>query len=92
VAAASPGQQAGLAAGDELLAVAGRRVAPDNWETTLDRLIPGVDLVCQVFRDQQLLQLVCQPVPAPRDTCYLTLDPDADPDTVARRNAWLGML
>jgi|CXWL01.1.fsa_nt_gi predicted metalloprotease with PDZ domain len=91
VAASGPGQHAGLAAGDELLALAGRRVAPDNWETTLDRFIPGVDLAVHVFRDQQLVQLVCQPVPAPRDTCYLTLDPEADPDTVARRNAWLGM-
>ncbi len=91
VAAGSPGQQAGLAAGDELLALAGRRIAPDNWETILDRLIPGVELACHVFRDQQLLKLVCQPVTGPRDTCYLTLDANADPDTVARRNAWLGM-
>ncbi len=91
VAAGSPGQQAGLAAGDELLALAGRRIAPDSWETTLDRLIPGVDLTCHLFRDQQLVQLVFQPVPAPRDTCYLTLDPEADPDMVARRNAWLGI-
>jgi predicted metalloprotease with PDZ domain len=91
VAAGSPGQQAGLIAGDELVALAGRRIAPDSWETTLDRLIPGVDLACHVFRDQQLVGLVCQPVPAPRDTCYLTLDPEADPDTLTRRNAWLGI-
>ena len=65
VAAGSPGQQAGLAAGDELLALAGRRVVPDSWETTLDRLIPGVELTCHVFRDQQLVQLVCQPVAGP---------------------------
>lgn len=91
VAAGSPGQQAGLVAGDELLALAGRRIAPDSWESTLDRLMPGIDLACHVFRDQQLVQLVCQPVAAPRDTCYLTLDPEADPDTVTRRNAWLGI-
>jgi predicted metalloprotease with PDZ domain len=91
VASAGPGQNAGLMAGDELLALAGRRVAPENWEQTLDRLVPGVEVACHVFRDQQLMQVVCLPVPAPRDTCYLTLDPDADPDTIARRNAWLGM-
>lgn len=91
VAAASPGQQAGLAAGDELLAIGGRRVAPDSWEAIIGRLVPGTEQVCHVFRDQRLVQLTCTPVPAPRDTCYLTLDPDADAETVVRRNAWLGM-
>ncbi len=91
VAADSPGQRAGISAGDELLALAGRRIAADNWETMLDRLVPGVDLVCHLFRNQQLVQVVCQPVPAPRDTCYLTLDAEADAAAVARRNAWLGL-
>ena len=91
VAAGSPGQSAGLAAGDELLAISGRRVVPDQWETIVDRLVPGVDVTCHLFRDQQLVQVTCQPVQAPRDTCYLTLDSDADPGTVMRRNAWLGM-
>ncbi|MDH5254701.1 MAG: PDZ domain-containing protein [Gammaproteobacteria bacterium] len=91
VAADSPAQQAGLAAGDELLALGGRRVTPENWEASIDRLIAGDEVQCHVFRDQQLLPLSCSPVPAPRDTCYLSLDPEADAHTVARRNAWLGM-
>jgi predicted metalloprotease with PDZ domain len=90
VAADSPAQRAGISAGDELLALAGRRVAADNWETMLDRVIPGADLACHLFRNQQMMQVVCQPVPAPRDTCYLTLDPQADAAAVQRRNAWLG--
>jgi len=48
-------------------------------------------VTCQLFRDQQLVTLICNPVPAPRDTCYLSLDPEADADAIARRNAWLGM-
>jgi predicted metalloprotease with PDZ domain len=91
VAADGPAQLAGLAAGDELLALDGRRVTPENWETRVDRLIAGREVPCHVFRDQQLVLLNCVPVPAPRDTCYLSLDPDADADTLARRNAWLGM-
>ncbi len=91
VVADSPAQQAGLAAGDELLALGGRRITPENWETSIDRLIARNEVVCHVFRDQRLVQLGCTPVPAPRDTCYLTLDPDADADTIARRKAWLGM-
>jgi predicted metalloprotease with PDZ domain len=91
VAADSPGERAGISAGDDLLALAGRRVAANNWETTLARLVPGGDLVCHLFRNHQLVEVVCQPVPAPRDTCYLTLDPEADAAVVARRNAWLGL-
>ncbi|MEO7387004.1 MAG: PDZ domain-containing protein [Gammaproteobacteria bacterium] len=91
VAADGPAQQAGFAAGDELLALGTRRVAPDNWEASIDRLIVGSDTVCHVFRDHQLLQLNCTPVAAPRDTCYLSLDPDADADVLTRRNAWLGI-
>jgi len=90
VASDSPGQRAGISAGDEILALAGRRVAADSWDTALDRVIPGVDLVCHLFRNQQIMQVVCQPVAAPRDTCYLTLDTGADAAAVARRNAWLG--
>lgn len=91
VAADSPAQLAGLTAGDELLALGGRRVTPESWETSVDRLILGNPLACHVFRDQQLVQMTCTPVPAPRDTCYLSLDPEADADTTTRRNAWLGM-
>jgi hypothetical protein len=27
----------------------------------------------------------------PRDTCYLTIEPDAEPDAERRRQAWLGV-
>jgi len=37
------------------------------------------------------VRLVCTPAVAPRDTCYLTLDPDADSATLARHSAWLGL-
>jgi predicted metalloprotease with PDZ domain len=90
VAADSPAQLAGLAAGDELVALGGRRITPENWEASVDRLVAGKEVLCHVFRDQQLMPLGCVPGPAPRDTCYLTLDLDADAATVARRNAWLG--
>ncbi len=91
VAADSPAQQAGLAAGDELLALGGRRVTPETWEASIDRLTAGSEVTCHVFRDQHLIALRCIPSPAPRDTCYLSLDTEADAETTARRNAWLGM-
>ena len=91
VATDSPAEKAGFIVGDEILALGARRVEPGNWEATLDRLIPGTAVVCHVFRDHLLVQLDCVPVPAPRDTCYLSLDPDADAAMIARRNAWLGI-
>jgi predicted metalloprotease with PDZ domain len=86
---ASPAQQAGLSAGDEVVAIDGRRVTPDNYEARLDRLVPGRPVELQVFRDDMLLALAAEPAPAPRDTCYLVIDPEADPQAVARRERWL---
>lgn len=91
VAADGPAQRAGVMAGDELVALGGRRIAPDGIDAAVDRLVPGSEVLLHAFRDQQLITISCTPVPAPRDTCYLTLDPEADAATVARRNAWLGV-
>jgi predicted metalloprotease with PDZ domain len=90
IVADGPAQRAGVCAGDELVALDGRRIGPDGWEAMVDRLVPGAELALHVFRDQQLLVLRVEPQAAPRDTCYLTLDAEADPESVARRNAWLG--
>lgn len=86
---ASPAQQAGLSAGDEVVAIDGRRVTPDNYEARLDRLAPGRPAEILVFRDDALLAMTIAPARAPRDTCYLVIDPDADPQAVARRERWL---
>jgi predicted metalloprotease with PDZ domain len=86
---AGPAQLAGLSAGDEVVAIDGRRVTPDNYEARLDRLAPGRPAEILVFRDDTLLAMTVAPAPAPRDTCYLVIDPDADPQAVARRERWL---
>ncbi|MEZ5562602.1 MAG: PDZ domain-containing protein [Gammaproteobacteria bacterium] len=90
VVAGGPAQLAGLSAGDELVAINGRRAATDNFEALLDRLPPDGECSCYIFRDQTLMSITLHPMPAPRDTCYLGIDPQADADAVARRDSWLG--
>jgi predicted metalloprotease with PDZ domain len=85
-----PAQQAGVIAGDEVVAVDGRRVTADTWEARLERIPVDGPARLLVFRDDEALELQVAAVPAPRDTCYLSLDPDATPAARARRDLWLG--
>lgn len=85
-----PAQAAGLSAGDELVAVNGRRAGPDNFEGELDRLPVDRDAILHVFRDQELLALAARPVPAPKDTAYLTMAGDAPAAALSLRAQWLG--
>lgn len=84
-----PAQLAGISAGDELVAINGRRVRADNFEALLDRLPPEGECSCYIFRDHELMSVTLQAMPAPRDTCYLGLDPQAGADAIARRENWL---
>lgn len=86
----SPAQQAGVIPGDEVVAVDGRRVTADTWEARLERIPVDRPVRLLVFRDEEALDLAVAAVPAPRDTCYLSLDPDAGPAARARRDLWLG--
>lgn len=85
-----PAEAAGICAGDELIALNGRRLAAEGYDAAVDRLQAGREATLHVFRDEELRVFSLEPVPAPRDTCYLQLDPEADPATIARRSAWLG--
>lgn len=89
VQADGPAERAGLSAGDEVVAIDDRRVTPENYEARIDRLVPGRPAAVQVFRDDTLLAVHLDPAPAPRDTCYLVIDAEAEPAAVARRDSWL---
>lgn len=86
----SPAQLAGISAGDELVALNGRRVSTDTFEALVDRLPLDSECSCNIFRDQELMHITLRTVSAPRDTCYLSLDPQAGADAVMRRDSWLG--
>jgi predicted metalloprotease with PDZ domain len=86
----SAGERAGLAPGDQLLAVDGLRVTSANLETLVARAAgTGSPVVLHVFRRDELLTLTAHPEPAPEDTCELSRVDEVS-DTVKQvRAAWL---
>jgi predicted metalloprotease with PDZ domain len=86
----SAGERAGLAPGDQLLAVEGLRVTPANLETLVVRAaVDGAPVVLHVFRRDELLTLTAHPEPAPADTGELSLLDDIPEGVKQARTAWL---
>ncbi len=84
-----PAQQAGLAAGDVLVAVDGLRVAAGNLDKLLARRRAGDRVTLHAFRRDELLVTEALLAPAPAHECKLTA---ADKPTAAvrkLRDAWL---
>lgn len=83
-------ERAGLQPGDELLAADGWRLRRlDDARAWLATARDGFELT--VVRDQRLRTLRVPAVAAPAmPTVGLRLDPQATPEAVARRKAWLG--
>ena len=83
----SPAQQAGLAAGDQVVAIDGLRFA--GAEALLSASRPGRTLEVHAFRRDELFQCRLVLGEAPLDTSWLTVDPGASPEATAARAAWL---
>lgn len=90
IIADSPAQRAGLAAGDQLVALDGLRINAQNWSRRLDAYEPGAQLELAYFRGEELLTTQIEIVEAPLDTWTFTLA-DVDGERLARRQAWLGV-
>lgn len=90
VRAGSPGEAAGVAPGDRVIAVDGFQVDPGQWEERLAWFSPGTAVTLQLFRDRQLLErslVLAEPRPnRPR----LVPDPEAGPLERAAFAAWMG--
>ena len=84
-----PAELAGIAPGDELVALDGLRINLAGCETRTRRYHVGDTSVVTVFRGDELMTLRLKWAAAPTDTCYLTADDDVDKDVVSRRTAWL---
>jgi predicted metalloprotease with PDZ domain len=82
-------QQAGLAAGDTLVALDGLRIRPEDFEQRLTQYEPGARIDLQVFRRDLLLAFSVTLQAPPDDTCDLGLATDIEPSVLARRTAWL---
>jgi predicted metalloprotease with PDZ domain len=83
-------QQAGLSAGDLLLAVDGLRVVPGKLETRLGRYRAGDAVVMHAFRRDELMRFELVLQAAAADTCALTPLPRATAARRAARRNWLG--
>ncbi len=86
----APGEAAGLAAGDQLLAIDGLKLTPGNWANRMETLRPGATVSLALFRGDELLTVAITPVVPPADTWTLTLA-EAVGEVLARRQAWLGL-
>lgn len=89
----SPAQQAGLSAGDQLVALDGLRVTAQNWLRRLEQLEPGRSVALDYFNGEELVHGRLTMVEPPLDTWTLTLDDIAElaDERLARRKAWLGV-
>ena len=84
-----PGQEVGLSAGDELVAIDGIRVISRGFNSQLRNYSPGDQLELLCFRRDELMTFLITVVSAPQEVCCLELDKQADADALARRAAWL---
>jgi predicted metalloprotease with PDZ domain len=83
----SPAQQAGIGAGDEIVALDGFRT---DLKQRLGRAAPGQEVRLAVFRMDELLEVRVQLAAAPRDTVILSPDPRATEQQIRLRAEWLG--
>ncbi len=91
VLADGPGMQAGLSPKDQLVALNGLRVTSTNLNTLLDNIGFSDGMEIDVFRRDELIRLTVASTSPPHDTCYLTVDEEADETAVLRRREWLSV-
>jgi predicted metalloprotease with PDZ domain len=85
-----PAEQAGLAAGDSIVAMDGLRMSVAAIEKLLRRRRPGESIAVHAFRRDELINTELTLMAAPDDTCWLALNATIDDAARARRLAWLG--
>jgi predicted metalloprotease with PDZ domain len=80
---------AGLNAGDEIVAVNERRVTPDQFVARLEALAPGTDAILTIARHDALKTLTLRVVDPAPPMWELRVRPDATAAQQARLAAWL---
>lgn len=87
VAEHSPAKQAGVMAGDLIIAVDGLRMTEQNWREVTQRNAGDTDIELYLFRQQRLIKTTLQPAPAATTVAILT----AQPAQAALWQKWLGI-
>ncbi len=85
----SPAQQAGLSAGDTLVACNGLRVAAGNLDRLLARYRAGESVQVHAFRGDELMRFDVRLATRPPSKIALVVDPGARTSASAARTAWL---
>ena len=83
-------ERAGLAAGDQIVAIDGLKASTDGLRVLLDRSPPGTRVEIHAFRRDELLQCTAELATPRADTCVLAVATDATEAAHARRKEWLG--
>ncbi len=83
--------QAGLAAGDTLVALDGLKITSSNLDKLLQQYQPGETVDVHAFRRDELMSFAVKLQRPPMDTVELQLTQDIDHETDARRKSWLGL-
>jgi predicted metalloprotease with PDZ domain len=86
----SPAERAGVAPGDEAVAIDGLRLTARNLDERLRNFRSGDTVTITAFRDHVLMRHRVTLGTSPDDTCDLLLDEDADAQAIAARESWLG--
>jgi predicted metalloprotease with PDZ domain len=84
-----PAELAGIAPGDEAVALDGLQLTAANADRRLKACRDGDELELVVFRGDELVTTRIRLAAAPLDTCYLELIEDVELDVESRRIAWL---
>lgn len=84
-----PAEAAGVAPGDVAVALDGVALTAGNNRKRLKSYNDGDILDLVVFRGDELITTRIRLATAPENTCYLSIDDDADLGVVSRRNDWL---
>jgi predicted metalloprotease with PDZ domain len=84
-----PAERAGIAPGDAAVALDGLALTAADCDRRLRTYRDGDTLELIVFRGDELITTSVQLTDSPENTCYLTIDHDADAMAIARQAAWL---
>jgi predicted metalloprotease with PDZ domain len=84
-----PAEAAGVAPGDVAVALDGVALTPGSFEQRLRSYRDREKLALVVFRGEDLITTTIKLSVAPEDTCYLSIDPDADAAMNQLRQQWL---
>ena len=86
----SPAEIAGIAPGDDAVAINGLRLTTANIDSRLKEYHPGDRVTITVFRNDELISHPVRLDRAPEDTCFLEIDPEMDGSSKSLFESWLG--